>query len=374
MNWDRLWINANIATMTGDSYGIIEAGAVAVKDGKIAWVGPMNELGGQPICESVEDCRSNWLTPGLVDCHTHLLFAGDRRKEFTARLQGQSYQEIGKAGGGIYSTVAATRACSEIELMTLGKKRLQHWLNHGVTTIEIKSGYGLDYATEEKLLRIGKSLSRKMPLNIVTTYLGAHMVPAEENAEAYIDLICEEILPKLASLDLIDAVDGFCDSMAFSEQHLRKLFNKARQLNLAIKLHAEQLSPGTGAALAAEFSALSADHLEYCSYHALQSLHDAGVVPVLLPGAYYYLQQQQKPPVAAMQQLRMPIALGSDFNPGSSPVCSLLIIMNMGCVLFGLTPEQALLGVTVNGAKALGLANEVGTLEEIGRASCRERV
>jgi imidazolonepropionase len=349
-----LFSNLKLATMTADQpYGLIEDAAVLVEDGRIAWAGPRKEA---PKGDTI-DCGGRFMTPGLIDCHTHIVYGGNRANEFEMRLNGASYAEIAKAGGGILSTVRATRAASEGQLIKQASPRLESLAAEGVTTIEIKSGYGLDVETELKMLRAARKLSGLHPIDVVTSYLGAHTFPAEyrDDHAAYVDLICTEALPAVAKAKLADAVDGFCEGIAFSVTETEKVFATAKKLGLPIKLHAEQLSNLGGAKLAARYNALSVDHIEYLDEDGVAAIARSGTVAVLLPGAFYYLKEKQRPPVAALRAHKVPIAIATDLNPGSSPVHSLLAIMNMTCVLFGLTPEEALRGVTANAARALGL-------------------
>jgi imidazolonepropionase len=362
--WDDLWVNGRLAAMTagGAAYGAIEDGAIAADGGRIAWVGARRDLPGRPeqLAARVHDLAGRWLTPGLIDCHTHLVYAGDRAREFELRLQGASYEEIARAGGGIRSTVALTRAASEDELVAGAQKRLEAFRREGVTTIEIKSGYGLDSASEAKMLRAARRLAG---VRVKTSFLGAHALPPEfeGRSAAYIDLVVEEMLPAVAGL--ADAVDAFCEKIAFSPEETRKVFAAARSRGLPVKLHADQLSDLGGAALAAEFSALSADHLEYTSEAGVAAMAQSGTVAVLSPGAFYFLRETQRPPVEAMRRAGVPIAIASDSNPGSSPSASLLLMLNMAATLFRLTPEEALAGVTRAAAAALGLSSSHGTLE-----------
>ncbi len=357
---DAVWLNANLATMAGDApFGEIRDGAIAVANGRISWIGPRGEWSGKATVE--HDARSARITPGLVDCHTHLLYAGDRAREFELRLQGASYEEIARAGGGIVSTVRETRAASEAELAAAAAKKLGQWIAEGVTVIEVKSGYGLDLETELKMLRAARSLGGRIAVK--ATFLGAHVVPEEyrDRPDDYIAHICDEMLPAAAPLS--DAVDAFCETIAFSARQTAKVFSAAKKLGLPVKLHADQLSDTGGAQLAAQFGALSADHLEYANEAGIEAMARAGTVAVLLPGAFYFLRETQLPPVGALRRHRVPIAIATDHNPGSSPMTSLLLAMNMGCTLFRLTPEEALAGVTRNGARALGLQATHGTLE-----------
>ncbi|HLE66001.1 MAG TPA: imidazolonepropionase [Burkholderiales bacterium] len=358
---DAVWLNANLATLRegGAPYGEIRDGAIAVKDGRIAWVGPRSEWKGRAAQEN--DARGAWITPGLVDCHTHLVYAGNRADEFEQRLKGATYEEIARAGGGIQSTVRATRAASDTELAVLAARRLAQWIAEGVTVVEIKSGYGLDTETEMKMLRVARLLGDR--LSVRTTFLGAHALPEEFKGrqDAYIALVCGEMLPAAAPLS--DAVDAFCEGIAFTVKQTARVFAAAKKLGLPVKLHADQLSDTGGAQLAAQFGALSADHLEYTNEAGVETMAKAGTVAVLLPGAYYFLRETHRPPVGALRRHRVPIAIATDHNPGSSPLSSPLLAMNMACTLFNLTPEEALAGVTRNGARALGMQATHGTLE-----------
>jgi imidazolonepropionase len=361
--WDSLWINCRLATMIagGAPYGAREHAALAVADGKIAWLGGMGELTAAPerLADAVHDAHGRWITPGLIDCHTHLIFGGARAREFELRLQGASYAEIARAGGGIVSTVAATRAASEEELLRSGRARLLHLLREGVTTVEVKSGYGLDTESELKMLRVARRLGNGLPVSIATSFLGAHALPPEFAGRQadYVDLLCAEMLPAVARSGLADAVDAFCEGIAFTPAETERIFAAARELRLPLKLHADQLSDLGGAALAARFAALSADHLEYTSAASVEAMAEAGTVAVLLPGANYFLREAQKPPVAAFRAAGVPMAIATNCNPGSSPALSLLLMLSMAATLFRLTPEEALAGVTREAARALGLAD-----------------
>lgn len=350
-----LLTNLKAATMAG-GYGLLEDAAILITSGRIAWVGPRNEA---PAIRETVNCHGRLATPGLIDCHTHLVYGGNRANEFELRLTGVPYAEIAKAGGGIMSTVRATRAASEGELESNSLKRLDSLLAEGVTTVEIKSGYGLDVDTEAKMLRVARHLGRLRPIDVYTTFLGAHTFPAEfkDNRQAYVDLVCHEALPAAHAEGLVDAVDAFCEGIAFSVAETEQAFKTAKALGLPVKLHAEQLSNLGGAIMAARYNALSVDHIEYLDEAGVDAIARSGTVAVLLPGAFYYLREKQAPPVAALRSKNVPIAIATDLNPGSSPVHSLLATMNMACVLFGLTPEEALLGVTANAARALGLAD-----------------
>jgi len=363
---DRLWRNARVATMAnGDAYGAIEGGTIAARDGRIVWAGTESD---QPAMEAAEtiDVEGRWITPGLIDCHTHLVYAGNRAPEFEQRLNGKSYEEIAQAGGGILSTVNATRAASKDDLIAQSLPRLDSLMADGVTTIEIKSGYGLDTENECKMLAAARSLGEHRRLRVVTTYLGAHALPPEADGgkDAYIGSVCYEQLPAIADAGLADAVDAFCESIAFSPEQTRKVFEAARAHGLPIKIHAEQLSDQGGAALAAEFGALSADHLEHLEEAGVAAMADAGTVATLLPGAYYFLRDTNVPPVDLFRRHGVAMAVATDCNPGSSPLASLLMALNMACTLFRLTPEETLAGATRVAATALGLSDEIGTIEQ----------
>ncbi len=351
--------NVRIATMT-NGYGLIENGSVVTQHGIIEWVGPANAA---PTAKTVHDCGGKLLTPGLIDCHTHLVYGGNRAHEFEMRLNGMAYADIAKAGGGIMSTVRATRETSEAGLLKSALRRLDSMLAEGVTTIEIKSGYGLDVETEMKMLRVARKLATLRPVDVKTSFLGAHTFPPEfkENRKEYVDLVCNQALPKALSESLVDAVDAFCEGIAFSVEETEAVFKAAKRHNIPVKLHAEQLSALGGAKLAARYNALSVDHIEYLDREGVESIAKSGTVAVLLPGAFYYLREKQAPPVAELRRHKVPIAVATDLNPGSSPIHSILTTMNMACVLFGLTPEEALLGTTANAARALGLKDR-GTI------------
>ncbi len=371
-NWDTLWINARLATMAPGGphgaapYGAIEDGALGIRGGRIVHVGPLADLPAPPerLARDVINADGGWITPGLIDPHTHIVYGGDRAAEFELRLEGASYEEIARAGGGIVSTVAATRAADESVLTEAAHRRLERLAAEGVTTVEIKSGYGLETATEAKMLRVARRLERLMPLTIRTSFLGAHAVPAEYEgrADAFIDLVVEEMLPAVAAEGLADAVDAFCETIAFSPAQVARVFDRAQRLDLPVKLHAEQLSDQGGAELVARYGGLSADHLEYVGAAGVKALAEAGSVAVLLPGAFYFLRETRLPPVDLLRAHGVPIALATDSNPGSSPVLSLLLMLNMACTLFRMTPEEALAGVTRNAARALGLGDSHGTL------------
>ena len=348
-----LLTNLTAATMR-DGYGLIEDAAILIEGGRIAWVGPRAEA---PSGHDTTDCEGRLATPGLIDCHTHIVYGGSRAHEFEQRLTGVSYADIAKAGGGIAATVRMTRAESEADLAASALRRLDALLAEGVTTIEVKSGYGLDRDTEMKMLKVARELSQWRPVDVVTTYLGAHALPPEfkDNRAGYLDLVCNDVLPAVAKANLADAVDAFCEGIAFSVEETRRVFEVAKTLGLAVKLHAEQLSNLGGSAMAAQFGALSVDHIEYLDQAGVDAIAASGTVAVLLPGAFYYLREKRAPPVAALRKAGVPMAVATDLNPGTSPVHSILTAMNMACVLFGLTPEEALKGVTDNAAKALGL-------------------
>ncbi|MDA8016430.1 MAG: imidazolonepropionase [Thermoanaerobaculia bacterium] len=358
----RLFTGGPIATLDASSspepYGLLSRGAVLVEAERIAWVGPVEEAPATTDVEHI-DLAGRLMTPGLIDCHTHMVFGGDRAREFEMRLEGASYEAIAQSGGGIVSTVHATRVADEEELFEASAQRLDRLLEEGVTTVEIKSGYGLDTATETKMLRVARRLGAQREVDVVTSFLGAHALPPEYRGdrEAYLRLLVDEMMPAVAEADLADAVDGFCEGIAFSVPEMERVFDAAADHGLPIKLHAEQLSDLGGAAMAARRGALSCDHLEYLSSDGVSAMASAGTVAVLLPGAFYYLRERHKPPVADLQAAGVPIAVATDLNPGSSPVGSLLVAMNMACVLFGLTPEQALRGVTEHAARALGFTD-----------------
>ena len=348
-----LLTNLTAATMR-DGYGLIEDAAILIEGGRIAWVGPRTQA---PSGHETTDCEGRLATPGLIDCHTHIVYGGSRAHEFEQRLTGVSYAEIARAGGGIAATVRMTRAESEADLAASALRRLDALLAEGVTTIEVKSGYGLDRDTEMKMLKVARELSQWRPVDVVTTYLGAHALPPEfkDDRTGYLDLVCTQVLPAVAKANLADAVDAFCEGIAFSVDETRRVFEVAKSLGLPVKLHAEQLSNLGGSAMAAQFGALSVDHIEYLDQAGVDAIAASGTVAVLLPGAFYYLRESQAPPVAALRKAGVPMAVATDLNPGTSPVHSILTAMNMACVLFGLTPEEALRGVTDNAAKALGL-------------------
>ncbi|MEE5147778.1 imidazolonepropionase [Pseudomonas alliivorans] len=359
-----LWKNCHIATMAHGNYSIIEDAAIVTSGAYIEWIGPLDQLAEQEA-ESCVDLGGAWVTPGLIDCHTHTVFGGNRSGEFEQRLQGVSYADIAAAGGGIASTVRATRAASEDELYISAERRLRHLLKDGVTTVEMKSGYGLDLENERKLLRVIRRLGNTQPVTVRSTCLAAHALPPEyaNRADDYIHHICNEMLPALAAEGLVDAVDAFCEYLAFSPAQVEQVFITAGQLGLAVKLHAEQLSSLGGSSLAARYKALSADHLEFMTEDDVIAMAASGTVAVLLPGAYYFLRETQLPPMDALRKHSVPIAISTDMNPGTSPGLSLRLMLNMACTLFRMTPEEALAGVTLNAAKALGMGDTHGSLE-----------
>ncbi len=364
--WDRLLLNATLATFAGDApYGLIEHGAIALHRGRIAWLGRMDALPAAPdaLAAAVVSLDGALLTPGLIDCHTHLVFGGDRAQEFDLRLNGASYADIAHAGGGIVSTVQATRDASEDQLYAQSLPRAQALRRDGVTTLEIKSGYGLSLDSERRMLRVARRLGRELGISVRTSFLGLHALPPEfrDRRDDYVALVCDEMLPTLAAEGLVDAVDAFCEGIGFSPVETRRLFERARALGLPVKLHAEQLSDLDGAALVAEYGGLSADHLEHLSESGVRAMAAAGSVAVLLPGAFYALRETRLPPIDLLREHRVPIAVASDCNPGTSPLLSLRLAAGMACTLFRLTPEEALRGVTVHAARALGLADR-GTL------------
>ncbi|MEM5504344.1 imidazolonepropionase [Shewanella frigidimarina] len=368
MSWDQVWIDVNVATMDTNiqgAYGVIPQAAIAVKDGKIAWVGPRSELPEFDVLATpVYRGKGGWITPGLIDAHTHLVFAGNRANEFEQRLQGASYQDIARAGGGIISTVNACREADEAELFELGRQRLNALAREGVTTVEIKSGYGLNTETELKLLRVARELGEHHHIDVSTTFLGAHAIPPEykDNEDAYIDLVINDMLPAVIAENLADAVDVFCENIAFNLEQTERVLTAAKQAGLQIKLHAEQLTNMGGSALAAKLGAKSVDHIEFLDEAGVKAISESGTCATLLPGAFYFLRETQLPPIELLRQYKVPMVIASDFNPGSSPICSTLLMLNMACTLFKLTPEEALQGVTINAAKALGIDNNVGSI------------
>lgn len=364
VRFDRLWRNARLATLVPGSggTGLVQRGAIGALDGRIVFAGPEAELPAFTAGEML-DLGGRLVTPGLIDCHTHLVFGGDRSGEFEMRLGGADYQAIARAGGGILSTVRATRAATHEELLASAGERLRLLMAEGLTTIEIKSGYGLDVDTELRMLQVARALGQQHRVTVSATLLAAHALPPELERAAYIDLIAGQMIPQAARRGLADAVDGFCEGIAFSAGEIRRVFAAARSLGLPVKLHADQLSDCGGASLAAEFHALSADHLEYTSDQGVAAMARAGTVAVLLPGAFYGLREQRRPPVAALRHAGVPLAVASDCNPGTSPLLSLLLAMNLAAVQFGLTVDECLAGVTREAARALGRQGELGTLE-----------
>ncbi|MCI3910761.1 imidazolonepropionase [Pseudomonas viridiflava] len=359
-----LWKNCHIATMAHGMYSIIKDAAIVTSGAYIEWIGPLDQV-AETDYENCTDLGGAWVTPGLIDCHTHTVFGGNRSGEFEQRLQGVSYADIAAAGGGIASTVRATRAATEDELYISAERRLRHLLKDGVTTVEMKSGYGLDLENERKLLRVIRRLGNTQPVTVRSTCLAAHALPPEyaDRADDYIHHICNEMLPALAAEGLVDAVDAFCEYLAFSPAQVEQVFITAGQLGLPVKLHAEQLSSLGGSSLAARYKALSADHLEFMTEDDVIAMAASGTVAVLLPGAYYFLRETQLPPMDALRKHGVPIAISTDMNPGTSPGLSLRLMLNMACTLFRMTPEEALAGVTLNAAKALGMGDTHGSLE-----------
>ncbi|BBO88617.1 imidazolonepropionase [Desulfosarcina ovata] len=370
---DSLWLDTNLATMAeSGAYGRIASGAVAVTAGRIVWIGAQSALPDDAPQRAARVHRLDgaWLTPGMIDCHTHLIYAGNRAREFEMRLNGATYAQIAEAGGGIVSTVTAVRKASEDALYRYSAKRLMAMQAEGVTTVEVKSGYGLDTASELKMLRVARRLEETLPTTVVATFLGAHALPPEYKGrpDAYVDLVVDEMLPEVAAEGLARAVDVFCETIAFTTEQTERIFKAARQHQLAVKLHAEQLSDSKGAILAARYGALSADHLEYLEPDGASALAASGTVAVLLPGAFYFLNETRKPPVALLRRNGVPMALSTDCNPGTSPTTSPLLMMNMACVNFGLTPVEALAGFTVNAARALKIDDRQGSLE-VGKSA-----
>jgi imidazolonepropionase len=366
--FDTVWLDARLATMAEGrpGLGIVEPGAIAARAGKIVFVGPKQELPSAARAAPRRiDCEGRWITPALIDCHTHLVYGGDRAHEFELRLKGATYQQIAREGGGILSTVRLTRAATEDELLASALKRLDALIAEGVGTVEVKSGYGLDLAAERKSLRVARALAKQRDVTIRATFLGAHAVAPEfaGKRDAYITYVADTMIPTLAGEGLIDAVDGFCETIAFTRDEIARVFAAAKRAGIPVKLHADQLSNSGGAALAAEYRALSADHLEYADEDGLAAMAQAGVVAVLLPGAYYVLKERRAPPIELMRKLRLRMAVATDSNPGTSPMTSLLLALNMAATLFGLTVDECLAGATRNAARALGLLDETGTLE-----------
>jgi imidazolonepropionase len=361
---DSLWSGATLVTMKDGQYHAIEDGVIAVHQGKIVWLGARCEL-PDITAQAHHHFDGGIITPGFIDCHTHLVFGGDRSAEFEMRLNGMSYAEIAARGGGIISTVRSTRNAHEDELLNSARQRLQHLLQEGVTTVEIKSGYGLDIDNEIKMLRVIRKLGETLPVEVYATCLAAHAVPPEFSGDGdkWVEVVCEQLLPRVAQEKLADAVDAFCEHLAFTPAQTEKVFATARELGLPVKLHAEQLTALAGSSLAARYQALSADHLEYATEADAQAMAAENTVAVLLPGAFYLLREKQHPPVAAFRKHGVPMAVASDANPGTSPALSLRLMLNMACTLFGLTPEEALAGVTLHAAQALGIRASHGSLE-----------
>ena len=359
-----LWQHCHVATMAQGKYSIIEDAAMVTAGSLIEWIGPRSQAPTADYAQ-VHDLQGAWVTPGLIDCHTHTVFGGNRSGEFEQRLEGVSYADIAARGGGIASTVRATRAATEDELFASAEKRLRSLLRDGVTTVEIKSGYGLDLANERKMLRVARRLGEALPVSVRATCLAAHALPPEykDRADDYIEHICNEMLPALAAEGLVDAVDAFCEYLAFSTEQVERVFKVARQLGLPVKLHAEQLSSLHGSSLAARYQALSADHLEFMTEEDAIAMAAAGTVAVLLPGAFYFLRETQLPPMDALRKHGVKIAIASDLNPGTSPALSLRLMLNMACTCFRMTPEEALAGATIHAAQALGMAETHGSLE-----------
>lgn len=366
-SWQTLYINVNLATMTdgGKSYGEITQGALAISEGKIAWLGKEADL---PHFDNeqteVIDGKGQWLSPGLIDCHTHLVYGGNRANEFEMRLQGKSYQEIANAGGGIVSTVTATRKASEEELLEKALPRLQALHSQGVTTLEVKSGYGLDTSSEIKMLKVATQLEQALPVTIKKTFLGAHALPTEykDDAEGYLDIVCDEMLPKVMEQNLADAVDVFCEGIGFSLEQTKRVFDAAQRHGLPIKVHAEQLSNLGASELAAKYDALSSDHIEFLDEAGIKAMKSSGMTAVLLPGAFYFLRETQLPPIDLLRKYEVPMAVATDANPGTSPIHNIHLMLNMACTLFKLTPSEALAGITCFAAKALGLSDNKGQL------------
>ena len=372
--WDTLWKNVHLATMapsrisSSDPYGCIKNAAIAAKNGKITWIGAEADLPDAPekLARSVISMQQKWATPGLIDAHTHLVYAGDRSNEFSQRLNGVSYQQIAHEGGGINATVAATRAMSEEQLLELAITRAKRMIAGGTTTIEVKSGYGLTLEDELKLLRVGRALEQHLPIRVHTTFLGAHALPPEYAGRQtdYVNTIINDMLPRIAEGKLADSVDVFCETIAFSRSETEQIFQAAAQLGLPVRIHADQMSDSDSCALAARFKALSADHVEYANENGVQAMATAGTVAMLLPGAFYFIRETRLPPVDLFRKHKVPMGLATDCNPGTSPLLDLTTTMNMACTLMRLTPAEALHGVTTIAARALNLQNITGVLQE----------
>ena len=366
-SWQTLYTNVNLATMSdgASSYGEITQGALAISDGKIAWLGKASDLPHYDSAEvEVIDGNGQWLSPGLIDCHTHLVYGGNRANEFEMRLQGKSYQEIANAGGGIVSTVTATRKATEQELLEKALPRLQALHSQGVTSLEVKSGYGLDTQSEIKMLKVAQQLEQALPVTIKKTFLGAHALPTEykDDADGYLDVVCQEMLPKVVEQNLADAVDVFCEGIGFSLEQTKRVFDAAKAHGLPIKVHAEQLSNLGASELAAQYDALSSDHIEFLDEAGIKAMKTSGMTAVLLPGAFYFLRETQLPPIELLRKYDVPMAVATDANPGTSPIHNIHLMLNMACTLFKLTPSEALAGITCHAAKALGLSDTKGKL------------
>ncbi|MFT9000075.1 MAG: imidazolonepropionase [Acetobacter syzygii] len=372
--WDTLWTDVHLATMApsritqDDPYGCIKNAAIAAQDGKIIWIGAARDLPNSPenLARNVYYMGHQWATPGLIDAHTHLVYAGDRSNEFARRLEGVSYQQIAREGGGINATVSATRAASEDALLELAIKRAKRMIAGGTTTIEVKSGYGLTLQDELKLLRVGRALEKHLPIRVHTTFLGAHALPPEYSGrqDCYVTDLIENMLPRIAEEQLADSVDAFCESIAFSTQEVERIFEAATKLSLPVRIHADQMSDSNGCALAASFKALSADHVEYANETGIKAMATAGTIAMLLPGAFYFIRETKLPPIDLFRKYKVPMGLATDCNPGTSPVLDMTTILNMACTLMRLTPAEALHGATSIGAHALNMQSRIGLLCE----------
>lgn len=363
--WNTLWLNINLATMNGDGYGEILDGAIALHGNTIAWVGRRADLPADYSATTTHDGQGAWMTPALIDCHSHVVYAGNRSNEFEARLNGAAYEDIARNGGGILSTVRAVRAATEDELFAESAPRVRQLLSEGVRTLEIKSGYGLSLEAERKMLRVARRIGEVFNITVKTTFLGAHALPPEfaGRADDYITEVCDVMLPALVAEDLVDAVDVFCERIGFTHAQTERVFQAATKFNLPVKLHAEQLSDQNGAALVAQYKGLSADHLEYLTESGIDAMQAANTVAVLLPSAFYFLRETKLPPITELRSASVPMAIATDCNPGTSPMSSILLAMNMACTLFKLTPQEALAGVTRHAAQALGLQTTHGSIE-----------